>query len=162
MRLSPSLPIVSTAFAIGAMASPAGSNIARRQSVEPLNGIIEPTAGTSTTPGSTFSFQYTVDNFCEDGYSLLTVWIVPGPSAPTSASLNSSEEFSPGTYLAFLGSFLVKNFAREYRFATCKSRDGDPSCRVAQYAAGSCSVQCVIPKQGPVLSRMDMGMGMVT
>lgn len=90
---------------------PSTGQIQRRGNiVVPIGGPDEPTAGSTVSGGSAFSFSFTVTNFCQNGYTPLNIYLVPGPDAPTAASLNSSEQFSPDSYLAFYGTWLDSNF----------------------------------------------------
>lgn len=109
--------LLTTLLAISGSASALPEPVAnsRRQIVKPISGfIIQPTDGSSISAGSTFPFQYDVDNYCEQGYTPVTIWIVPGPDAPTPASLNATQGFSDGTYLAYLGHYLVANFGCKF------------------------------------------------
>ncbi|KAJ3518979.1 hypothetical protein NM688_g9367 [Phlebia brevispora] len=81
----------------------------RRQNVGNL--IREPLEGSTIAGGSSFPFNYTPSYACFDPYSEFTVWLVPGPEPPTSASLNSTEEFSPGDYLAYFGTFIEAEYS---------------------------------------------------
>ncbi|KAJ3535619.1 hypothetical protein NM688_g6952 [Phlebia brevispora] len=115
---SSQLPDMRTAFFFSALTatlglagaghgSPVIERTERRQN--PDNRIGEPLEGSTIAGGSSFPFSYTPSYGCYDPYSLFTVWLVPGPDPPTLASLNSTEEFSPGDYLAFFGTWIESN-----------------------------------------------------
>ncbi|KAI0697170.1 hypothetical protein BC835DRAFT_1270752 [Cytidiella melzeri] len=71
-----------------------------------LNSIVAPADGTVIQPGETFSFQYTLDNWCEDGYTPVSVYLLQ--TAPTSSSLNSTGKYSQFVY--HFGDYLYNNF----------------------------------------------------
>ncbi|KAJ7690049.1 hypothetical protein B0H17DRAFT_936426 [Mycena rosella] len=68
--------------------------------------IKQPTAETAVTSGASIPFSYQDSNWCEGGYSPITVWLLD--YAPTTANLNSTGQFSDATY--YFGAFLVGNF----------------------------------------------------
>ncbi|KAJ6483830.1 hypothetical protein C8R47DRAFT_1281381 [Mycena vitilis] len=68
--------------------------------------ITQPTSGLVATSGSAIPFSYKDSNWCEGGYSPITVWLLD--YAPTTANLNSTGQF-PDAVDCF-GSFLVNNF----------------------------------------------------
>ena len=111
MHFSPVFSVLSTLLAIcaTASASPAAHDLGRRQFV-PIDGIAQPSAGTAISSGSPFSFEYNVVNFCQTGYSPLGIYLVAGPEPPTGSSLNATGGFPVGSYVEFLGSYLVANF----------------------------------------------------
>ena len=101
-------------LALGGATSGSPASSQRRQTfIEPLNGITEPAAGSTIIGGDSFPFSYTVSDFCHNGYSPYSVWVVPGPTPPTAASLNSTQGFSDGDFLASFGSYLAPNFGRK-------------------------------------------------
>lgn len=71
-----------------------------------LNSIVSPPQNSVIKPGDIFAFQYSLDNWCEAGYTPLSLWLLA--DQPTSASLNSSEEYSE--YIYYFGSWLINNF----------------------------------------------------
>lgn len=95
------LPIVASALG-------AASSVLERRApyVKILDSIVSPAANSVLEPGDSFAFQYSVDNWCEAGYTPLQVYLLS--DAPTPSTLNSSEEFS--NYLHFWGAYLVPNF----------------------------------------------------
>lgn len=109
MRFFPILATFPVILALGGATSASTSTVQRRQ-VVPIDGIAQPTAGSTISGGSSFTFEYNVVNFCETGYSPLGIYLLPGPNPPTSSSLNSTGGISAGGYLAFLGSYLDANF----------------------------------------------------
>ncbi|KAJ7672247.1 hypothetical protein DFH06DRAFT_926012, partial [Mycena polygramma] len=68
--------------------------------------ITQPTGGTVATSGSTIPFSYKDSNWCEGGYSPITVWLLD--YAPTTANLNSTGQFPDAAY--YFGPFLINNF----------------------------------------------------
>ena len=92
----------------GAMASPT-----KRQGLAPVilespGSIVTPTDGTTVGSGDSFGFSVGVPewNHCHPGYTPVDVYILSAD--PTTASLNSTYEFSD--YLYYYGEYLVNNF----------------------------------------------------
>ncbi|OSX64058.1 hypothetical protein POSPLADRAFT_1032532 [Postia placenta MAD-698-R-SB12] len=92
----------------------------RRQEDTSEHGFISsPTAGTEIAPGASFAFDYATSDWCHQGYSIFTVWLTPGPDAPTFSDVTSTTgntrgsvgELINGTYLYSWGEFTVPNFA---------------------------------------------------
>ncbi|KAJ6577537.1 hypothetical protein B0H19DRAFT_985144 [Mycena capillaripes] len=100
MRFSASL--LAPLFAAVALAAP---NVPRVISTN-HGTIAHPTSGTVLTSGATFSFSYQDSNWCEGGYTPITVWLLD--SAPTTANLNSTGQFPDATY--YFGAYLIANF----------------------------------------------------
>ncbi|KAI0344034.1 hypothetical protein BDW22DRAFT_1427684 [Trametopsis cervina] len=71
-----------------------------------LSSIVAPSAGSVINPGETFSFQYSLNNWCEGGYTPISLWLLQ--DAVTSSSLNSSEQFDQ--YIYHFGDYLYPNF----------------------------------------------------
>ncbi|KZT07354.1 uncharacterized protein LAESUDRAFT_713795 [Laetiporus sulphureus 93-53] len=93
----------------------------KRQDQSPETGtIVNPAVGTAIDPGASFAFNYSTNNWCHQGYSLFTVWLTPGPDAPTYADVTSTNGnagdsvgiLEEGTYLYDFGEFVVNNFRR--------------------------------------------------
>jgi len=68
--------------------------------------LSSPSNGLVVATGDSFSFAYEDSNWCEDGYSEITVWITD--YAPTTANLNSTGEFDVYSY--YYGAYLIPNF----------------------------------------------------
>ncbi|KAK7032756.1 hypothetical protein R3P38DRAFT_3352079 [Favolaschia claudopus] len=68
--------------------------------------LTAPLTGTLVAPGETFSFAYQDSNWCEGGYTPITVWLLD--YAPTTANLNATGQFTDATY--YFGPFLIGNF----------------------------------------------------
>ncbi|KAJ6549471.1 hypothetical protein B0H10DRAFT_1713642, partial [Mycena sp. CBHHK59/15] len=68
--------------------------------------ITAPTSGATVTSGASVSFTYQDSNWCEGGYSPITVWLTD--YAPTTDTLNSTGQFTDATY--YFGAYLIGNF----------------------------------------------------
>ncbi|KAJ7432524.1 hypothetical protein B0H11DRAFT_2125805 [Mycena galericulata] len=68
--------------------------------------ITAPTAETAVTSSASFPFSYQDSNWCEGGYTPITVWLTD--YAPTTANLNATGQFTDATY--YFGPFLIGNF----------------------------------------------------
>ncbi|KAJ6468313.1 hypothetical protein C8R45DRAFT_1018268 [Mycena sanguinolenta] len=68
--------------------------------------ITAPTTGTIITSGQTFPFGYQDSNWCEGGYTPITVWLLD--YAPTTANLNATGQFDDAAF--YFGPFLIGNF----------------------------------------------------
>ncbi|KAJ7503556.1 hypothetical protein B0H11DRAFT_1986057 [Mycena galericulata] len=68
--------------------------------------ITAPTAETAVSSSAAFPFSYQDSNWCEGGYTPITVWLTD--YAPTTANLNATGQFTDATY--YFGSFLIGNF----------------------------------------------------
>ncbi|KAF9071777.1 hypothetical protein BDP27DRAFT_1262003, partial [Rhodocollybia butyracea] len=72
-------------------------------------GILSsPSSGLVVAAGASFPFAYQDSNWCEDGYSQITVWLTG--YSPTTSSLNSTGEFDEGEFTYYFGSYLIPNF----------------------------------------------------
>lgn len=95
-----------------------GLLIRRQEDTSEHGSISSPTAGTEIAPGASFAFDYATSDWCHQGYSIFTVWLTPGPDAPTFSDVTSTTgntrgsvgELSNGTYLYSWGEFTVPNF----------------------------------------------------
>ncbi|KAJ4478990.1 hypothetical protein J3R30DRAFT_2699246 [Lentinula aciculospora] len=67
-----------------------------------------PSSGSIVSQGSSFPFEFQDSNWCEDGYSAITVWLTN--YAPTTSSLNSTGQFPEGEYSWYYGEYLIPNF----------------------------------------------------
>lgn len=90
-----------------------------------LTSIVSPAPNTVINPRESFSFQYSLVNWCEAGYTPLSLWLLQ--DQPTSASLNSSEEYID--YIYYFGTWLFNNFGahsllRAYRDVNETYADG--------------------------------------
>ncbi|KAJ7215700.1 hypothetical protein B0H12DRAFT_354417 [Mycena haematopus] len=75
--------------------------------ISPNHGTLTaPTTGTVVTSGATFPFNYQDSNWCEGGYTPITVWLLD--YAPTTANLNATGQFSDAAF--YFGPFLIGNF----------------------------------------------------
>lgn len=70
--------------------------------------ISSPSTGLVVPAGNSFPFSYEDSNWCEDGYSQITVWLCDYD--PTTANLDSTGEFSDGDYTYYFGAYLIPNF----------------------------------------------------
>ncbi|KAJ7641773.1 hypothetical protein FB45DRAFT_1054202 [Roridomyces roridus] len=68
--------------------------------------IIEPASGTTVSSGTSIQYSYVDQNWCEEGYTPITIWL--SESAPT--AVNSTGQLSPGTYIEYYGQYLINNF----------------------------------------------------
>ncbi|KAF7330202.1 hypothetical protein MVEN_02457300 [Mycena venus] len=100
MRFTVSLlaPLLGAAFA-------AAANVPRVIS-QNHGTIAAPATGAVATSGGSFPFSYLDSNWCEGGYTPITVWLLD--HAPTTASLNSTGQFTDAKY--YFGPFLIGNF----------------------------------------------------
>ncbi|KAK7030406.1 hypothetical protein VNI00_014150 [Paramarasmius palmivorus] len=93
---------------LSALAVAAAPNQAR-QAVSGQHGtIVSPTADSSISPGEDFSFDYRQRNWCNAGYSPITVWLTD--YEPTTTDLDSNGRFPEGHYTYFFGNFVKPNF----------------------------------------------------
>ncbi|KAE9388677.1 hypothetical protein BT96DRAFT_926940 [Gymnopus androsaceus JB14] len=69
--------------------------------------ISAPTSGVVVAEGDSFAFAFQDSNWCEDGYSEITVWLTD--YAPTTADLTAGV-FPEGDYTYSFGSYLIPNF----------------------------------------------------
>ncbi|KAF8207023.1 hypothetical protein K438DRAFT_1962660 [Mycena galopus ATCC 62051] len=68
--------------------------------------LTAPATGTVVTSGQSFSFNYEDSNWCEGGYTPITVWLLD--YAPTTANLNATGQFSDATF--YFGKYFIGNF----------------------------------------------------
>jgi hypothetical protein len=68
--------------------------------------LTAPTIGTLVSSQQTFPFSYKASDWCQDGYSPITVWLLD--YAPTTANLNATGQFTDAAY--YFGAFLIGNF----------------------------------------------------
>ncbi|KAJ7220229.1 hypothetical protein GGX14DRAFT_354749, partial [Mycena pura] len=68
--------------------------------------IISPSAGGLITGGVSIPFSYQDGNWCQDGYSPISVWLLDVP--PTTANMNSTGQFPDAYY--YFGAFVLGNF----------------------------------------------------
>ncbi|PSR82966.1 hypothetical protein PHLCEN_2v5936 [Hermanssonia centrifuga] len=102
MRFLQSSTIIPALFASYAFAGP----LEKRLTVTDIDTIVAPADGSSITPGTPFTFQYQVDNWCEAGYTPLSVWLVA--NEPTGSDVNSTAQISDSLY--YFGNWLIPNF----------------------------------------------------
>ncbi|KAJ7183276.1 hypothetical protein C8R46DRAFT_1066451 [Mycena filopes] len=67
--------------------------------------IVQPTSGLVATSGAPVPFSYADSNWCEGGYTPITVWLLD--YAPTTANLNATGQFTDAVF--YYGSFLIGN-----------------------------------------------------
>ncbi|KAJ4466388.1 hypothetical protein C8J55DRAFT_240470 [Lentinula edodes] len=80
-----------------------------RQVLETSHGILSaPSSGVVVSQGSSFPFEFQDSNWCEDGYSSISIWLTN--YAPTYLNVNSTGQFSEGEYSYYFGSYLIPNF----------------------------------------------------
>ncbi|KAJ7760643.1 hypothetical protein DFH07DRAFT_771726 [Mycena maculata] len=98
-----STSLLAPLFAVLAAASPL--NLPRV--ISPNHGtIVEPTSGTVVASDTAFPFTYQDSNWCEGGYTPITVWLLD--YAPTTDNLNATGQFLDATY--YFGAYLIGNF----------------------------------------------------
>ena len=68
--------------------------------------ISSPSAGALITGGVSIPFSYQDGNWCQDGYSPISVWLLNVP--PTTANMNSMGQFPDAYY--YFGAFVIGNF----------------------------------------------------
>lgn len=84
-----------------------------RQVLETSHGILSaPSSGVVVSQGSSFPFEFQDSNWCEDGYSSISVWLTN--YAPTYLNVNSTGQFSEGEYSYYFGSYLIPNFGQYF------------------------------------------------
>ncbi|KAI0757451.1 hypothetical protein C8Q80DRAFT_101692 [Daedaleopsis nitida] len=80
----------------------------KRQNVVPTHGTtIAPTDGTTVSPGTTFPFTYNRVNYCESGYTPISVYL--SSTAPANAAVTNGE-LANGSYVYKFGDYLFANF----------------------------------------------------
>ncbi|KAJ3559723.1 hypothetical protein NM688_g172 [Phlebia brevispora] len=103
------LTVLTTLLALGgsvlASPTPQNDNLHRRQKIiTGVNGISAPTGGETISTTSNFTFTYKPFDYCFEDFSAVSIWLVPGPNAPTASSLNATQGFSQ--YLVAYGEWL--------------------------------------------------------
>ncbi|KAJ3555268.1 hypothetical protein NM688_g2674 [Phlebia brevispora] len=100
------------AFAGTALAStaPHNDNLHRRQQIvmSDMHGASALTASHAISSSHPLSFNYTPFNWCFEAFSGVSIWLVPGPDAPSASSLNETQGFSG--HLAAYGDWIYGNF----------------------------------------------------
>ncbi|RDX43946.1 hypothetical protein OH76DRAFT_1487495 [Lentinus brumalis] len=100
--------VLLTALAL-ASAAHGAIPLGKRQQVVSAHGTTTaPANGSTIVPGSTFPFHYSDSNFCESGYSLISVYL--STSAPTAADVTTSGGLVDGSFSFDFGNFLIPNF----------------------------------------------------
>ncbi|KAJ7232181.1 hypothetical protein B0H12DRAFT_1145883 [Mycena haematopus] len=90
-------------FAVSVLAALAGFSAA---AATPAGLITEPVAGTSISTGASIPFNYVDSNWCNEGYTPITIWL--SDSAPT--GLNATGQLPEGTYIEYFGYYLIGNY----------------------------------------------------
>ncbi|ESK89951.1 hypothetical protein Moror_749 [Moniliophthora roreri MCA 2997] len=103
--LTYALPLLS---ALAAIAAPSPNLEARQVQPNQHGTIISPSADSLVSSGGTFDFNYRQSNWCNAGYSPITVWLTD--YEPVAANLTTTGVFPEGAYTFFFGSFLEPNF----------------------------------------------------
>ncbi|KAI0358909.1 hypothetical protein OH77DRAFT_1395991 [Trametes cingulata] len=81
----------------------------KRQIVVSEHGTtVDPVSGSTITPGASFPFSYENRNFCESGYSPISVYL--STTQPTTADVTNSGELADGSFVFKFGDFLIANF----------------------------------------------------
>ncbi|KAJ3778843.1 hypothetical protein FB446DRAFT_782980 [Lentinula raphanica] len=98
--------ILAVATILGGAFSARATPMSSRQSA---HGVLSaPTNGLVVAEGTSFPFEFQDSNWCEDGYSQISVWLTD--YVPTTSNLNSTGQFPEGEYDYYFGSFLIPNF----------------------------------------------------
>ncbi|KAH9850635.1 hypothetical protein C2E23DRAFT_834770 [Lenzites betulinus] len=109
MRFSTSSLLSALALSSASFTQAASLTAFKRQIVVPSHGTtVSPAAGSTITPGSSFPFSYRNEDFCESGYSPISVYL--STSAPTSADVTSAGELADGSFVFKFGDYLIANF----------------------------------------------------
>ncbi|KAI0802983.1 hypothetical protein BC629DRAFT_1591089 [Irpex lacteus] len=103
MRLLQLLTAILPSIVTSSLASPT-PDLQTRDMI--LTSIIAPADGTPIQPGQTFSFQYSLNNWCEAGYTPLSLYLTQSP--PTLADVDGSGKLE--TSIFHFGDFLYPNF----------------------------------------------------
>ncbi|KAI0825261.1 hypothetical protein BC628DRAFT_1374272 [Trametes gibbosa] len=81
----------------------------KRQIVVPAHGVTaSPADGSTITAETSFPFAYHNVDFCESGYSPISVYLSTSP--PTSADVTSGGELADGSFVFKFGDYLIANF----------------------------------------------------
>ncbi|OSD05389.1 hypothetical protein PYCCODRAFT_1465295 [Trametes coccinea BRFM310] len=96
------------ALAAASCSQAASLAVAKRQGVVPAHGLtVQPADGSTVTPGAAFPFEYENENYCESGYSPISVYLSTSP--PTDADV-SGGELVDGSFVYKFGDYLIANF----------------------------------------------------
>ncbi|KAF5387495.1 hypothetical protein D9757_006510 [Collybiopsis confluens] len=107
--MTPSLKATLTTLALAACVAAAPSRMASRQVLSGHGTLSAPTSGLVVAQGSSFPFAFQDSNWCEDGYSTITVWLTE--NAPTASSLNGTTgQLLDGQFIHYFGQYLIPNF----------------------------------------------------
>ena len=99
--------LASSAISTGVTAA----SLKLRQIVDPEHGVtVQPPEGSGIVPGATFPFEYENRNFCESGYSAISVYL--STTAPTSTDVTSDGTLTEGSFVFHFGDFLIPNFGQ--------------------------------------------------
>lgn len=80
----------------------------KRQVVSAHGTTVEPASDSSIAPGTSFPFSYEQANYCEAGYSPISVYLCSSP--PTAVDVTTSGELTNGSFLFKFGDYLIPNF----------------------------------------------------
>ncbi|EJF58487.1 hypothetical protein DICSQDRAFT_110246 [Dichomitus squalens LYAD-421 SS1] len=106
MRFLPS-PTALAVFALSVGATAA--SLKPRQIVDTAHGVtVQPSDGSVIVPGTAFPFDYENRNYCESGYSPISVYM--SATAPTSANVTNDGTLADGSFVFHFGDFLIANF----------------------------------------------------
>ncbi|KAI9062760.1 hypothetical protein FKP32DRAFT_1573857 [Trametes sanguinea] len=107
MRFSTAfLPAIALSVATSTHA--ASLAVTKRQGVVPAHGLtVQPADGSTITAGASFPFEYRNDDYCESGYSPISVYLSTSP--PTDADV-SGGELVDGSFVYKFGDYLIANF----------------------------------------------------
>ncbi|EIM80097.1 uncharacterized protein STEHIDRAFT_162983 [Stereum hirsutum FP-91666 SS1] len=89
-------------------ASFASASALPRQVTSNQGTINAPTSGYLVSSNSSFPFSYSDRNWCEDGYSPVSVWLTD--YEPTTTNLNATGQFPEGSYTRYFGLYTNPNF----------------------------------------------------
>lgn len=79
-----------------------------RQVTSNKGTINAPTSGTLVSSNSSIPFSYSDRNWCEDGYSPVSLWLTD--YEPTISNLNVTGQFSEGDFTYYFGLYTNPNF----------------------------------------------------
>ena len=69
---------------------------------------VAPSDGSEISPESSFTFSYERRNYCESGYSPISVYL--STSQPTNADVTGDGELADGSFVFKFGDYLYPNF----------------------------------------------------
>ncbi|KAI0761659.1 hypothetical protein BD413DRAFT_485507 [Trametes elegans] len=82
---------------------------AKRQIVVPAHGTtVAPAEGSTILDGASFPFSYQNRNYCESGYSFISVYLSATP--PAAADVTGGGELADGSFIYKFGDYLIPNF----------------------------------------------------